>query len=56
MGKKSTVAKATSKSDSVRATIPEEIAKEMGLRIGDVLDWELVTEGKRKVVKVKKLE
>lgn len=56
MGKKSTVAKATSKSTSLRATIPEEIAKQMGLEVGDVLDWELATDGKRKVARVKKLE
>ena len=50
------MAKATSKSSSLRATIPEEIAKEMGLEVGDVLDWELTAEGKRKVARVKKLE
>lgn len=32
---------ANSKSPSVRTTIPEAIAKEMRLRVGDVLDWEV---------------
>ena len=56
MGKKSTVARATSKSISLRATIPEDIARGMGLEVGDVLDWEMTTEGRSKIVKVKKLE
>lgn len=50
------VARATSKSSSLRATIPEQIAKQMGLEAGDVLDWELVSEGKRNIVRVRKLE
>lgn len=56
MGEKSIVAKANSKSSSVRTTIPEKIVQEMDIAIGDVLDWETVMQGGRKVVKVKKLE
>lgn len=56
MGRKSTVAKATTNSTSVRATIPEEIVKQMKLKAGDVLDWEVTSEGSRKVAKVRKLE
>jgi len=56
LGQKSTVAKASSNSTSVRATIPEEIAKEMQLSVGDVLDWEIEKRTNRKVMVVKKLE
>jgi bifunctional DNA-binding transcriptional regulator/antitoxin component of YhaV-PrlF toxin-antitoxin module len=56
MGQKSTVAKANTKSSSVRTTIPEKIVQEMDIAIGDVLDWETTTQGGRKVVRVKKLE
>ena len=56
MGQKSTVAKASSNSPSVRATIPEDIAKEMELSVGDVLDWETEMRKNRKVMVVKKLE
>jgi hypothetical protein len=56
LGQKSTVAKASSNSPSVRATIPEEIVKEMQLSVGDVLDWEIEKRTNRKVMVVKKLE
>ncbi len=56
MGEKSIVAKANSKSSSVRTTIPEKIVQEMEIDIGDVLDWETIMQGGRKVVRVKKLE
>jgi hypothetical protein len=56
LGAKSTVAKASSNSPSVRATIPEEIVKEMQISIGDVLDWEIEDRKNRKVMIVKKLE
>jgi len=56
MGQKSTVAKANSNSPSVRATIPEEVAKDMQLSVGDVLDWETEIRKNRKVMVVKKLE
>jgi len=56
LGSKSIVAKASTKSPSVRATIPEEIAREMELSVGDVLDWEVEDRKNRKVMLVKKLE
>lgn len=56
MGQKSTVARASSNSPSVRATIPEEVAKEMQLVVGDVLDWEIEQRKNRKVMVVKRLE
>jgi len=56
LGQKSTVARASSNSPSVRATIPEEIAKEMQLSVGDILDWEIELRKNRKVMVVKRLE
>jgi hypothetical protein len=53
---KSTVARASSNSPSIRATIPEEIVKEMPLSVGDVLDWENEIRKNRSVMIVKKLE
>jgi bifunctional DNA-binding transcriptional regulator/antitoxin component of YhaV-PrlF toxin-antitoxin module len=56
MGEKSIVAKASSKSPSVRTTVPEKIVEEMEIKVGDVLDWETVMQGGRKIIRVKKLE
>ena len=56
MGSKSTVARASSNSPSIRATIPEDVAKEMQISVGDVLDWEVEDRKNRKVMVVKKLE
>ena len=58
MGEKSTVARASNKSPSVRTTIPEKIVAEMRLGVGDVLDWETAYDERerRRVMKVKKLE
>lgn len=56
MGQTSKVAKATTTSSSLRATIPENIAKELGLAIGDVLDWDIVTEKGKKYARFRKLE
>ena len=56
LGQKSTVARASSNSPSVRATIPEEVAKEMQLSVGDVLDWGIELRKNRKVMVVRRLE
>jgi bifunctional DNA-binding transcriptional regulator/antitoxin component of YhaV-PrlF toxin-antitoxin module len=56
MGEKSIIAKASSKSPSIRTTIPEKIVKEMKLNVGDVLDWSIDTQNDRKIMKIKKLE
>jgi bifunctional DNA-binding transcriptional regulator/antitoxin component of YhaV-PrlF toxin-antitoxin module len=57
MGKKSHITKATTTSKSLRTTIPEDIAKNMDLEIGDILDWEVhTTEKGKKLAKVRKLE
>jgi hypothetical protein len=54
--KKSTVAKATSDSDSLRATIPKEVAKGLQPAPGHVLDWETESERGKKCVRMSKLE
>lgn len=56
MGFKSAVAKASTKSSSVRTTIPEEVAKALQVTPGDVLDWDLMPQKGRAVAKVRKLE
>ncbi|MGH9858358.1 MAG: AbrB/MazE/SpoVT family DNA-binding domain-containing protein [Acidobacteriota bacterium] len=56
MGKKSTVARATTNSSSLRATIPEDIVLELKLEAGDVLDWEVVSERGRKFAKFRRME
>jgi bifunctional DNA-binding transcriptional regulator/antitoxin component of YhaV-PrlF toxin-antitoxin module len=56
VGKKSTVAKATTNSSSLRATIPEAIVKELKLEAGDILDWQVVTEKGRKYAKIRRME
>jgi|APSaa5957512493_1039668.scaffolds.fasta_scaffold163738_2 bifunctional DNA-binding transcriptional regulator/antitoxin component of YhaV-PrlF toxin-antitoxin module len=35
------ISKASSKSDSIRTTIPKEIADSLGLEIHDVLIWQM---------------
>jgi hypothetical protein len=56
VGYKSAVARASNKSPSVRTTIPEKIAQEVRIKPGDILDWEVLFEKDRKVMKVRKLE
>jgi bifunctional DNA-binding transcriptional regulator/antitoxin component of YhaV-PrlF toxin-antitoxin module len=57
MGRKSHITKATTTSNSLRTTIPEEVVKDMKLNEGDVLDWEVKTTEKEKLyAKVRKLE
>lgn len=56
MGKVTIAAKATSKSESLRSTIPEEIVAELGLQVGDALDWDIVTEKGKKYARFRKLE
>jgi bifunctional DNA-binding transcriptional regulator/antitoxin component of YhaV-PrlF toxin-antitoxin module len=56
MAYKSQVSRASSKSPSLRTTIPEKIVQEAKIRAGDVLDWEISSEKGRLMMKVKKLE
>ncbi len=52
----SKVVKASPRSPSVRSTIPEDIVKELGVKIGDVLEWTLAKKGNKKGVFIRKLE
>lgn len=56
MGQKSAVAKANSKSPSLRATIPEKVVAELSIKPGDILDWEVVSEKGKQFMKVRRLE
>jgi hypothetical protein len=56
VGAKSAVAKASSKSTSVRATIPESIVSDLKLQVGDVLDWSVDEIKGKKYAKFRKLE
>ena len=50
------VARASSKSPSVRTTIPEEIVEELKLKVGDPLIWKLDQHEGRKGLFVRKAE
>jgi bifunctional DNA-binding transcriptional regulator/antitoxin component of YhaV-PrlF toxin-antitoxin module len=50
------VAKASTTSKSLRATIPEEIVTALSLEPGDVLKWDLDRKEGRKVAVIRKLE
>ena len=51
MGSKSIVSKATTTSRSLRTTIPVKIVDELGIKEGDVLDWEVrKIDGKKAVI------
>jgi bifunctional DNA-binding transcriptional regulator/antitoxin component of YhaV-PrlF toxin-antitoxin module len=43
-------------SRSLRITIPNDIAEEMGLKVGDVVDWDTVTDRGKKYARIRKLE
>ncbi len=51
VGERTTLTKATSKSNSLRTTVPIFIVKQFGLNEGDMLDWELgVFDGKLSII------
>ena len=51
MGSKSIVSKATTTSRSLRTTIPVKIVDELGIKEGDVLDWEVrKIDGKKAII------
>ena len=43
-------------SGSLRITIPNDIAEEMGLKVGDVVDWDTMTDKGKKFARIRKLE
>lgn len=56
VGKTSKVSKATTTSSSVRATIPEDIAEDLGLVVGDTIEWDTVSEKGKRYARFRKLE
>lgn len=43
-------------SGSLRITIPNDIAEDMGLKVGDVVDWDITTDKGKKYARIRKLE
>jgi bifunctional DNA-binding transcriptional regulator/antitoxin component of YhaV-PrlF toxin-antitoxin module len=43
-------------SGSLRITIPNDIAGDMGLKVGDVVDWDITTDKGKKYARIRKLE
>jgi len=56
MGQITVLTKATSKSKSLRTTIPMGIVKQFNLSEGDKLNWEIRAEGGELVIVVKPLK
>lgn len=42
MGKRTILSFATSKGDSFRTTVPKNIVNQFNLKVGDMLEWNLV--------------
>jgi len=56
MGEITVLTKATSKSKSLRITIPMGIVKQFNLSKGDKLNWEIRAEGEELIIVVKPLK
>ena len=48
--------KANTQSNSLRATIPNNIVKELGLQESDFIEWDIFEEGNEQYAKIKKLK
>lgn len=53
MGEKTTLTKASTKSESLRTTVPSGIVKQFSLTEGDKLDWMLKAENGELIIVVK---
>ena len=53
MGEKTSLTKASSKSDSLRTTIPSGIVKQFNMNEKDMLDWNIEAKGGKLVIVVK---
>ncbi len=51
-GETTTLTKATSKSESLRTTVPAGIARQFKLKEGDKLDWEIKPRNKNLIIVV----
>ena len=56
MGEVTVLTKATSKSNSLRTTVPIGIVKQFNLSEGDKLNWEIRAEGGELIIVVKPLK
>lgn len=56
MGEKTKLTKATSKSDSLRTTLPSGVAKQLNLKVGDELDWTLNIEKNNLIIVVRPIK
>ena len=56
MGSRSKVAKASPISESLRTTIPMGVVEQLDLKVGDVLDWDIRSEGETKYIIVRKVK
>jgi hypothetical protein len=56
MGKTSKVTQANTLSNSVRATIPNNVVDYLELKIGDVLEWETFNYNGKKAARIRKLQ
>ncbi len=52
----SRLARANTKSDSIRTTIPKKIVNDLRLDVNDVLEWRIDTEKGEKSARVKRLK
>jgi len=53
MGEETVLTKATSKSDSLRTTVPMGIVKQFNMKEKDVLNWNIEVEGSKLVIVAK---
>lgn len=48
--------KANTRSNSLRATIPNNVVKELGLQESDFIEWDVFEDGNEKYAKIKKVK
>jgi len=56
MGETTQLTKATSKSDSLRTTVPAGIVKQFGMREGDAVDWNIKIKGSKLIIEIKHIK
>lgn len=56
MGDTTQLTKATSKSDSLRTTVPAGIVKQFGMKEGDALDWTIDIKGSKLIIEISHLK
>lgn len=52
MGETTQLNKASSKSDSLRTTVPAGIVKQFGMKEGDALDWSIEIKGSKLIIEI----